>query len=202
MMRLDTEAESFTGRQDVWPSSVKGIMPQDNQEEGSDYLIKKVVTKMRKGLSDWDRDVTQQFMRPTAKPYQKLWEQVQEIFVAAVLYHSELIDDCNSFLSIPDAKCKEMSLTFSHKSLESLADNQKVVYQFWIICKKVNELLSWMANRIDGQKYFSGAIEFTVTIAKECITNAYGGKRRQQEELNLMREAEQESIKYNNFLKE
>ena len=89
---------------------------------------------MMKGLSNWDRNVVQLFMRPTAKPYLKVWEQAYEIFVAAVLYHSELIEDCNTFLEIPDTKCKEMSLNFSHKSVESLTGNQKIVYQFWVIC--------------------------------------------------------------------
>ena len=70
-----------------------------------------------------------------------------------------------------------------------------------MIRKKVDSLLTWMKSRLDGQKYFNFTIENTVSISKDLITKAVSDHR-QQEELKLMREAEDETIAYNLWLKE
>lgn len=79
--------------------------------------------------------------------------------------------------------------------------SERIVFQFELICKKVDSLLLWMKNRLDGQKYFNFTIENTVQIAKKLLIKAIGDHR-QQEELKLMRQAEEETIAYNQWLKD
>ena len=102
---------------------------------------------------------------------------MQELFVAAVLYHSELIDDCETFIGLSDAKCKEMKINLLDQAQDLLTGEKKVVYHFMIICRKVDNLLDWMKKRLDGQKYFNFTVENTVTIAKDLIIKAIGDHR-------------------------
>ena len=65
----------------------------------------------------------------------------------------------------------------------------------------MDDVLSWMFTRLDGQKNFNIVVEDTVKTAKEHIKRAVEEKR-QAEEQKLMREAEEESIAYAKVLKE
>ena len=82
-----------------------------------------------------------------------------------------------------------------------MSNESKLVFKFVMIRKKVDELLTWMKSRLEGQKYFNFTISDTISIAKDLITKAVNDHR-QQEELRLMREAEDETIAYNIWLKE
>ena len=77
------------------------------QENGS--LISQVLKKMRSGLGPESFGYNSIWIMPSAKPYRPVWLKVQQLFVAAVLYHSDLLKECDSFISLSDDRCAEIA---------------------------------------------------------------------------------------------
>ena len=43
------------------------------------------------------------FIRPKMRPYRERWRDVEKKAIAAMLYHSDSIQDCQKFMAISDA---------------------------------------------------------------------------------------------------
>ena len=43
------------------------------------------------------------FIRPKKRPYRERWRDVEKKAIAAMLYHSDSIQDCQKFMAISDA---------------------------------------------------------------------------------------------------
>jgi len=156
---------------------------------------------MRSGIGPYSFGYTSIWIRQTAKPFEALWKKAQQTFVAAVLYHSNMIGDCEAFVAVPDKRVKEIAGRLADSVPEKLDAEEKVVYEFMLIRKKIDDLLTWMKHRLQGQTYFNDALMSTLRIAKECLDKAVD-KHRQEEELKLMREAELETVEFNRLFKE
>ena len=104
-MKLDEASSKFEGRQEVWATKLRKLLAE--QDNGS--IISQVLQKMRRGLGPESFGYNSIWILPSAKQYRPIWLKVQQLFVAAVLYHSDILEECDSFISLSDDRCAEIA---------------------------------------------------------------------------------------------
>lgn len=88
------------------------------------------------------------------------------------MYHANLIGDCETFINIEDRKMWEITDRLNENFPENLSGDDKIVHQMMLIRSKLDQLLSWMRLRLDGQKYWNHTINQTVDKAQELLAKA------------------------------
>lgn len=87
--------------------------------------------------------------------------------MTSVLQHSNLaIKAVDSFMSLSDQKITEIKTRLTETNPEVMSDEETLVFQFMQLRKKADDLLKWMMDRVQPQKYFNHALELTLEIAK------------------------------------
>lgn len=126
-----------------------------------------------------------------ARQFKVKWEKAEQLYIAACLQHTGLASECQKFVNLSVEKIKEIdqSLQDIQASSTDLGSEKMLVLQMKKIYRGANDLLGWMANRVDPQNNMDQTLEKTNEIAKDLLSKAID-KHHEEENLRLMREAE------------
>ena len=141
------------------------------------------------------------YNHPLHRQFKPLFTKLQEHFVAATLYHAGKVELCEKLLAMGDEQVTSIKDALKESLPTTLTLDEQVVSLFLQIAQELNKLLEWIAVRLKGQKAWNKAINDVVTVAKDGLAAAVE-KHSQEEELKLMRLAEEETIAFNKLLKE
>lgn len=78
-------------------------------------------------------------MRPSFKAYLPLWQSVERLLIAAMVYHSDSVSDIRKFLDFDD-----------QAGTDATKEQMFLKEQFQTIGRQLNVVLRWMLERLQG----------------------------------------------------
>lgn len=171
-VKPDSDEETFKPNKDCWAVEIRDLVTNfESEGETLDLVLKKI---RRKTFKYYEIGYEQIRMRPSFKPYLPLWQSVERLLIAAMVYHSDSVSDIRKFLD-------------SDETVSDINKQQMFLKeQFQTIGRQINVVLRWMLERLAGQKQLNEVAEKIVEIAQKHIDAAVQEKERLDRESKAM----------------
>lgn len=172
-VKLEAEKETFKPNKDCWAAEIRDLVANfETEGEILDQVLKKI---RRRTFKYYEIGYEQIKIRPSFKPYLPLWQSVERLLIAAMVFHSDSVSDIKKFLDFDDTATNEI--------------NKEQIFlkeQFQTIGRQINVVLRWMLERLAGQKQLNEVAEKIVEIAQTHIDAAVLEKERLARESKAM----------------
>lgn len=169
----EADLETFKPNKDCWAGEIRELVANfETEGETLDKVLKKI---RRRNFKYYEIAYESIRLRPSFKPYLPLWQSVERLLIAAMVYHSDSVSDIRKFLDFDDQAGTDVT-----------KEQMFLKEQFQTIGRQLNVVLRWMLERLQGQKDLNEVAEKIVEIAQQHIDAAVREKERLEQEVTAM----------------
>ncbi|CDW79829.1 hect domain and rcc1-like domain-containing protein [Stylonychia lemnae] len=151
------EIEEFKPIEEYWSNELYDLL---KDQQTLDLLNKKI-----RELVPYAITYQNERKRPNfKKQYQDEWQKLEQQIVVAMLYHSNSIDEAKQFIGA------------------NADSNEQMEQKYKLIGSQVNDILSWMQSRLQGEQDFQSMVKDTIEQSQNYITKVIAKKKEEEEE--------------------
>eukprot|EP00347_Sterkiella_histriomuscorum_P020695 403336831 len=150
--------KEFESNPEFWTAEVKQVL---KDEEFLNNVLKKV-----RELVPYTMVFSNEKRRPNfKKSFQEEWQKLEQLIIVAMLYHSNSIEESKQLLQS-----------------QTPQKSEQVTEKFHLIGTQLNDIISWMQSRLQGEQDFQNMLRDIVEQSQAYICKVITKKREEEEE--------------------
>jgi hypothetical protein len=102
------------------------------------------------------RPITQEFLKPSARPHQQVWADLEKLLIVVLLYHSNSLSLVEELGDVTVPNLRSSGGAFQYGPGGKIPAKQEedlfLVEQLTLVGQQVKDLLMWLRVRVHGEQ--------------------------------------------------